>query len=90
VVDCLRDIAGRRGKTPAQVALNFLLRRSELVVPILGARTPDQLAENLGSVGWELEPPEVRALNEASAISLPYPYRFVERYSRTRSDAKGP
>lgn len=90
VVDCLRDIAVRRGMTPAQVALNYLLRRSECVVPIFGARTPDQLVENLGTVGWELEPHEVRALNEASAISLPYPYRFIERYSRTRSDARGP
>ena len=84
VVDALTEIATKRGKSPAQVALNYLLRRSEVVVPIFGARTPEQLAHNLGSVGWELEPEEVAALSEASATPLPYPYRFIERYSRKR------
>jgi aryl-alcohol dehydrogenase-like predicted oxidoreductase len=86
VIERLRQIAATREKTPAQVALNYLLRGSDLVVPIFGARTPDQLAENLGSVGWELEAPEVQALSEASAIPLPYPYRFIERYTRRRRD----
>jgi len=84
VVETLTEIAKKRGKTPAQVALNYLLRSSEIVVPIFGARTPDQLAQNLGSVGWELEPEEVAALSAASAIPLPYPYRFIDRYSRKR------
>ncbi len=89
VVDCLRDIAARRGKTPSQVAINYLLGRSGLVVPILGARTPGQLAENLGSVGWELTAEETRALDEASAIPLPYPYRFIQRYTRQRNGSTG-
>ena len=90
VVDVLGEVARNRGKTPAQVAINYLLRRSELVVPIFGARTPDQLSENLGSAGWELEAEEVQALSEASAIPLPYPYRFIERYSRKRTNTNRP
>ncbi len=84
VVDALVEIAARRGKTPAQVALNYLLRRSDVVVPIFGARTSEQLAQNLGSVGWELGAEEVEALTKASDVPLPYPYRFIERYSRKR------
>ncbi len=87
VVDVLTRIAKERGKTPAQVALNYLLRQSQIVIPIFGARSPEQLAQNLGAVGWELEPGEVAALSEASAIPLPYPYRFIERYSRKRREA---
>jgi aryl-alcohol dehydrogenase-like predicted oxidoreductase len=84
VIAKLEDVAAGRGRTPSQVALNYLLRRSEIVVPIFGARTPEQLDENLGSTGWELDPAEVDALSEASATPLPYPYRFIDRYSRRR------
>ena len=84
VIARLTELAAARGKTPSQVALNYLLRRSEIVVPIFGARTPDQLEENLGSTGWELEPTEVDALSQISETPLPYPYRFIERYSRRR------
>jgi aryl-alcohol dehydrogenase-like predicted oxidoreductase len=84
IIDCLKEIARRREKTSSQVALNFLLRMSDLVVPIFGARTMEQLEENLGSVGWELTKEEVDLLNSASAVPLPYPYRFIERYTRNR------
>jgi len=85
VIDRLRDIARERGKTPSQVAINFLLRRSPLLIPILGARTLEQLRENLGSVGWQLAPEEIRALEQASAAPLPYPYRFIEKYTRRQA-----
>ena len=53
-------------------------------MPILGARTLGQLTENLGSVGWELTGEEMRALDEASAVPVPYPYRFIRKYTRQR------
>jgi aryl-alcohol dehydrogenase-like predicted oxidoreductase len=84
VIARLAEVAAARGKTPSQVALNYLLRRSEIVVPIFGARTPEQLEENLGSTGWELDRGEIDALSDVSETPLPYPYRFIERYSRKR------
>lgn len=90
IIDCLKEIAGRRGKTSSQVALNFLLRQSNLVVPIFGARTLEQLEENLGSVGWELTKEEVELLDKTSAVPLPYPYRFIKRYTRNREDSAAP
>lgn len=84
IVDALTEIAARRGKTPAQVALNWVLCQPGVTAPIFGARTLEQLEENLGSVGWRLEPEEVEHLSRVSAIPKPYPYDFIERYTRAR------
>jgi aryl-alcohol dehydrogenase-like predicted oxidoreductase len=85
IIDRLGEIAGDRGKTCAQVAINFLLRRSPRVIPIFGARTLEQLDQDLGSVGWELAAEEVGILEQASNTPVPYPYRFIERYTRRRN-----
>jgi len=84
VIDVLLDIAAARGKTPAQVALNWLLRKPVVTAPIFGARTPSQLEENLGAVGWELTADEVERLDAVSRIPLPSPYNFIARYTRRR------
>jgi aryl-alcohol dehydrogenase-like predicted oxidoreductase len=83
VLEVLRQVARSLGKTPAQVALNWLLQRGE-VVPILGARTLEQLEENLGAVGWKLGSEELSLLDAASDPGLPYPYRFLERYAKKK------
>jgi aryl-alcohol dehydrogenase-like predicted oxidoreductase len=85
VLDTLVAIGNERGRTPAQVALNWLLQQPGVSSPVTGARTLEQLEENLGSTGWALNAEELERLNAASAIPLPYPYRFIERYSRKRT-----
>lgn len=84
VIDALISIGNERGKTPAQVALNWLLQQPGVTSPIIGARTLDQLDDNLGSTGWALNAEELERLNAASAIPLPYPYSFIGRYTRKR------
>lgn len=84
VVDVLLEIAEARKKTPAQVALNWLLRKPAVTAPIFGARTPSQLEQNLGAVGWELTADEVERLDAISQIPLPSPYNFISRYTRRR------
>lgn len=84
IIDVLLEIAAERGKTPAQVALNWLLRKPVVTAPIFGARTPDQLEQNLGAVGWELTAEEVERLDAVSRIPLPSPYNFIARYTRRR------
>ena len=84
VIDTLREIAARSGRTCSQVAINFLLCHSPRVIPIFGARTMDQLAENLGGADWRLTEEEARIIGAASTISVPYPYRFIQRYTRRR------
>jgi aryl-alcohol dehydrogenase-like predicted oxidoreductase len=80
VVDAVGQIAGARGKTYAQVALAWLLAQPSVAAPIVGARTPEQLADNLGAVGWELTAEELEALDQASAIREGYPYRMIRVY----------
>ena len=63
LVAALRKIAKARGKTPAQVALAWL-RRNRNVVPIPGAKRPDQAEENAGAAGWSLSAQELRTLGQ--------------------------
>ncbi len=66
VVKLLEEIAGKYGKTPAQVALNWLVTASPAVVPIPGAKRPEHVADNAGSVGWRLSYEDWARLEEAS------------------------
>lgn len=84
IIDELRAVATARDRTPAQVALNWLLRRPGVTAPIIGARTTEQLEQNLGAVGWALSNDEVERLDEVSARPLPSPYDFIHRYTRRR------
>lgn len=74
VVDALEAVGAEVGKTVPQVALNWLLRRPTVATLILGARSEEQLRQNLGALGWELTPAQVARLDAASARPLPYPY----------------
>jgi len=56
------------------------LAQPTVAAPIIGARTPEQLEDNLGAVGWEFAKDELARLNEASAIEEGYPYRMIRAY----------
>ncbi len=78
VLDVVREIAEARGKTMSQVAINWVNHRPDVVAAILGVRTVEQLEDNLGAAGWELDPAERARLDEVSAVPLPeYPYGFI-------------
>ena len=74
MIDALLEVAEETGKKPAQVAINWLLQRPGVTSPIIGARTMQQLEDNLGATGWKLSPEQVDKLNRASAVQAPYPY----------------
>ena len=57
VVDTLVALAKELGKTPAQVALNWLLQRPGVTSPITGARNMAQLEDNLGATVGASTPP---------------------------------
>lgn len=54
VAEAVKEVASKLGKTPAQVALNWLLSYSDVVIPIPGAKNPKQAAENAGAMGWRM------------------------------------
>ena len=74
VIDALDSVAAETGKTVPQVALNWLLQRPTVSSLIIGARTEEQLRDNLGAVGWNLTPAQVKVLDDASAVTPAYPY----------------
>ncbi len=55
---------GHGGKTPGQVALNWLICKGALPIP--GAKTAKQAEQNTGAIGWRLTPEEVKTLDDAS------------------------
>jgi len=77
VIDALLEIAEEAGKTPAQVALNWVLNRPGITAPILGVRTMAHMEDNLGAVGWSLSEEQTARLNLASDVPLPYPYDML-------------
>jgi aryl-alcohol dehydrogenase-like predicted oxidoreductase len=83
VVDALDEVAKETGKTVPQIALNWLLRRPMVSTLVIGARTEEQLRQNLGAVGWKLTAEQVAKLDAASEQPKTYPYwhqvQFAER-----------
>jgi aryl-alcohol dehydrogenase-like predicted oxidoreductase len=65
LIKLLGEFARTHGKTPAQVALNWIVCKG--AVPIPGAKNPDQAAQNAGAMGWRLEAGEVQALDKEAA-----------------------
>lgn len=74
VIDVLDELAAETGKTVPQIALNWLLRRPTVATVIVGARNEEQLRQNLGAIGWELDADQIARLDKASATTPPYPY----------------
>ncbi len=74
IIETLVDVATARGKSPAQTALAYLLGRPAVTSVIIGARTEEQLTDNLGSAEWTLTEDERATLDKASAPRLIYPY----------------
>ncbi len=65
LLDLMTQIGqGHGGKTPAQVALNWIMCKGALPIP--GAKTAEQVRQNAGALGWQLSEAEIRALDEAS------------------------
>jgi aryl-alcohol dehydrogenase-like predicted oxidoreductase len=67
VLEALSRVAKERGKSVSQVALGWLLTRPSVTSPIIGPRSVEQLADNLGAAGLRLDDQECRMLDEASA-----------------------
>ncbi|MEW6045318.1 MAG: aldo/keto reductase [Bacillota bacterium] len=84
VIDALFEVAREVGKTPAQVAIHWLLQKPGVTAPIIGARNLQQLEDNLAAAGWRLERALVEKLDQASDVELPYPYDFIADASRRR------
>ena len=87
IVEVLVEVAKGRGASPAQVALAWLLERPAVTSVIIGARTIEQLADNLGAADLTLSDDEHARLEEVSRPPLLYPYWHQ---AKTAADRLGP
>ncbi len=84
IVEQLTRIAKKHNATVAQAALNYLLCKPGITSVIIGARTREQLADNLRTTDWEMATEEVARLDELTQPTPIYPYRFLAQNSHGR------
>ena len=84
VIDAMRPIAAAKGVSVAQIALAWLLHQPQVTSVIVGAKRPDQLADNLAATRVTLGVDELKRLGEASALPAEYPGWMFERQGETR------
>jgi aryl-alcohol dehydrogenase-like predicted oxidoreductase len=86
VIAAVEEVAGARGASMAQVALAWLVDRPLVSSVILGARTLEQLEDNLGAAGLHLTAEEAARLDAASdPAPADYPYGGPGREQRSRA-----
>jgi aryl-alcohol dehydrogenase-like predicted oxidoreductase len=78
VVDLVSDIAARKGATPAQLALAWVLAQRPWIAPIPGTTKLHRLEENLGAVNVELTPDDLREINAAASRTRVHGHRYSE------------
>jgi aryl-alcohol dehydrogenase-like predicted oxidoreductase len=83
-VDVLVEVADGHGVSAAQVALAWLLRRPTVSSVVIGARTEEQLADNLRAAELTLSDKEVGRLEEVSRPPLIYPYWHQRKTAANR------
>ncbi len=76
-LDAAQAIAKERATTPAAVSLAWLLAKPAVSSVIFGARSVEQLDENLAAIDAKLTAEDVKRLDDASAFELGYPYKFI-------------
>jgi aryl-alcohol dehydrogenase-like predicted oxidoreductase len=86
-VDVLVEIGAARGVSAAQVALAYLLAKPAVTSLVIGARTGEQLADNLAAADLRLTEAEMTRLDRVSAPPLVYPYWHQ---AKTASDRLSP
>ena len=73
----VETVAREIGRTPSQVALNWVRQQKGVMIPILGVRTLEQTLDNLGCLDFELKEEHQERLSRISAIEMGFPYDFL-------------
>ena len=82
LVDLLKSIGERKGATPAQIALAWLLAQKPWIVPIPGTTKLNRLEENIGAVAVELSADDLREINAAASKITVEGDRYPEELQR--------
>ncbi|HWK47698.1 MAG TPA: aldo/keto reductase [Stellaceae bacterium] len=84
IIDTMRGIANRHEVSVARVALAWLLAKSHVTTVIIGAKTVEQLDDNIAAVTLSLTPDEIATLDQASALAPEYPAWMLARQGSER------
>ena len=79
IAEAVKKVASDLGATPSQVALAWTMRDARVASPIVGARSLDQLEDNLGALDLTLTDTALADLETASAVDLGFPHEFLTR-----------
>jgi len=86
IVEAVQSVAAELGVPPARVALRWLADRPGVAAPLLGARTVEQLRENLMAAELTLSEHQRSRLEDVSAPATPdYPYRLLAESTAERA-----
>ncbi len=69
LVEVLRGIGGKHGKSPGEVAIAWTLRLPSVTAAIVGARKPGQLSQLIGAAAWQLSPTEVNEIERFLVVN---------------------
>jgi aryl-alcohol dehydrogenase-like predicted oxidoreductase len=84
IVGAMREVAKAHGVSVARVALAWVRQKPFVTSTIVGAKTLEQLNDNLEAVGLTLSPEEIAKLDEISADRAQYPHWMIKRNNATR------
>jgi aryl-alcohol dehydrogenase-like predicted oxidoreductase len=70
VLRTLAEVGAEVGKTPAQIAIAWILDHEQVTAAIIGPDLPEHAEEALGGAGWSLDPEQRARLDEVSSIEL--------------------
>jgi aryl-alcohol dehydrogenase-like predicted oxidoreductase len=79
IADAVKNVAADIGTPPSRVALAWTMHNPAVTAPIIGARTPAQLMDNLGALEVRIPDDALASLEEASDIQLGFPHEFLAR-----------
>ncbi|WP_394840688.1 aldo/keto reductase [Pendulispora brunnea] len=88
IAEVVKSVAVEMGRTPAQIALAWTLLHPAVSAPVLGARTLEQLEDNLGALDVQWNEAHLARLDAASAIEPGFPHDFL-RTPMTRQAISG-
>ncbi len=85
IIAALRPIADKHDTSVARIALAWLLHQPAVTSVIIGAKRPDQLADNLAATDVQLDAEDLAALDAASQLPAEYPGWMLERQGEYRA-----
>ncbi|MBO2446839.1 aldo/keto reductase [Actinomadura barringtoniae] len=83
IAEVVTKVASELGTTPSRVALAWTLLNPAVSSSLIGARTLDQLEDNLGALDVELDQKQRARLEEASVVDLGFPHEALRRFGYT-------